>query len=289
MRRVVPLLPSFLVLGAAVILASLPPAAATAEPDACRDGASRAMEAALDYRKAVREVSLACTRKNRDCPAAHGAAMDALDVLLAAQEDLLTVCNTPEPSSPPPDEASAGLVINEVHHDREGADTAEFVEIFNRSTSPQSLDGLAVIFFNGAMTPATESLRVPLQGTLPAGGYAVIAAGLTGLPAETLTFEFPIAVNTIQNGGPDGIGLIETATGVIRDFVAYAGTITSVSIEGLATVTVPAGNSTPTGDADGISGSLIRFPNGSDTDNSVADWGFTRIPTPGAANISVTP
>lgn len=279
----------FPILLAFVLLASLRPAgAATVESQACRTGANQAMEAALDYRKAVREVSMACTKRNRDCPAAQGAAMDALDALLVAQEDLLIVCNTPEPAAPePPGDDSGGLVINEVHYNQPGADTAEFVEILNRSTSPQSLDGLAVLFFNGTMTPATESVRVPLQGTLPAGGYAVIAAaGLTGLPPGTLTFELP---TKIHNGGPDGIGLIEIATGRIRDFVAYAGTITSVAIEGLATVTVPATNSTPIGDTDNVSGSLIRFPNGSDTDNSVVDWGFSRVPTPGAANISVTP
>ena len=288
MLRVLPLLPP--IVGAALILSSLLPAAATAAPNPCRTGASEAMKAAMDYRKAVREVSVACTRQNRDCPAAQGAAMDALEALLAAHEDLLTLCTNTLPPLPTPGGGSAGLVINEVDYDRLGADTAEFVEIFNRSTSPQSLDGLALVFFNGAITPATEYLRVPLHGTLAAGGYAVIAtAGLTGIPPGTLTFAFPLAVNNIQNGGPDGIGLIETASGVIRDFVAYEGTITHVLIEGLGTVTVPAANSTPIGDPDGISGSLIRYPNGSDTDDSVVDWRFTRVPTPGTPNIAVTP
>jgi hypothetical protein len=43
---------------------------------------------------------------------------------------------------------------------------------------------------------------------------------------------------------------------------------------------------TPTPAADpGAVGSLVRIPNGSDTDDAATDWLFTTTPTPGTANV----
>ena len=270
----------------AALLVSLLPVAAAAAPHPCRVESREAMKAALDYRKSALAVGNECSKTGGNCAAAQDAAVAELEALGTAHEELFAVCGS---TSPGGGSATGALVLNEIDYDQAGTDLAEFVEIFNGSGSPAVLDGLALIFFNGAATPPREYLRVPLSGSLAAGAYAVVAApGVSGIPAGTLKFAFPASGNNIQNG-PDAVGLVETATGAVRDFLSYEGPITKVKVDGLDPIDVPAALSTPLGDADGIPGSLIRFPNGADTGDATVDWRFTRTPTPGAANVHPAP
>ena len=41
---------------------------------------------------------------------------------------------------------------------------------------------------------------------------------------------------------------------------------------------------TTAADSNSVSGSLVRFPDGSDTDDANTDWSFSSIPTPGIPN-----
>jgi hypothetical protein len=174
------------------------------------------------------------------------------------------------------------LLLNEVDYDQPGADTTEFVEIFNPGDTPRALDGLAVVFFNGAMTPAASYLTVNLSGTIDAGGYAVVANDAVVTPAGVPRFR--IANSTVQNGDPDGLALVEVATGRVLDVLSYGGGITRATYMGRE-ISLVSGRPTTARDVSSGPASLARLPNGVDTDDDASDWARTETPTPGAENL----
>ena len=131
-------------------------------------------------------------------------------------------------------------------------------------------------------------MRVPLSGTLASNTYLVLGVGGTiALP------------QAIQNGStsstkpnPTGVAIIDTAALTVLDSVSFSGTTAGVlvTIKGFPAPTQFAEgtfavlldntgtSSTP------VQGSLVRLPNGRDTDNLSADWQFKSPPSPGAAN-----
>src|SRR5215216_5118410 len=54
----------------------------------------------------------------------------------------------------PPSEALPVLVLNEIDYDQVGADAGGFVELYNAGLGPADLEGLALVFVDGAS--ATE-------------------------------------------------------------------------------------------------------------------------------------
>jgi large repetitive protein len=176
------------------------------------------------------------------------------------------------------------LVINEVDYDQVGSDTGEFVEIYNGALTPADLSSVVLVMVNGSTS--REYARVALSGTLAPGAYAVVAnAGVT-VPAGVM--RFALANDSLQNGAPDGVALINTATSAMLDALCYEGSMSAATITGVTgTVSLVEGTVLPTTVADSNSavGSLARIPNGSDTDDAATDWRFTSTPTPGAANV----
>jgi hypothetical protein len=177
---------------------------------------------------------------------------------------------------------SSPLVINEVDYDQPGTDGAEFVELRNNSASPVSLDGLALVFVNGANN--LEYSRVALSGTLPAFGYALVADPAVPIGGASLYFPFTTTTNSIQNGAPDGVALFALGSGLLIDALSYEGAITSAVINGFpGTWNLVEGAATPAADTDPTPGSLARVPDGRDTNDASSDWTF-RAATPGSAN-----
>lgn len=179
------------------------------------------------------------------------------------------------------------LVINEIDYDNVGgSDANEFVEIFNTSSDAARLTNLALVFINGANN--LEYLRVNLSGTLAGQGYLVVAdSNLTVSTGATVVY-FTNAVNNIQNGAPDGVALYDTAHNILVDSLSYEGPITQALINGAPSpVSLVEGTvlNPSVGDSNTTNGSLIRNPNGRDTDDADADWVFTTTPTPGTANV----
>jgi hypothetical protein len=164
---------------------------------------------------------------------------------------------------PPP--SSTKLVINEVDYDQVGADGDGFVELKNTGTTPIALTGIVLVFVDGA--DSEEYRRIALTGTLEAGGYLAVAADP-------------------QNGAPDGLALLDSA-GALIDALSYEGSITSAVI-GTKTYNLVEGTVLPATvvDSNTAAGSLIRNPDGRDTNNASADWVFTTTLTKGAANVS---
>ena len=179
--------------------------------------------------------------------------------------DLITLSCDSGIAPPPP--GGASLVINEVDYDQVGSDSdaAGFVEIKNIGDTAATLDGVALVFVNGG--DSTEYARVALSGSLAAGAYTVVA-------------------KDAQNGAPDGLALIDTTTGDLLDALSYEGAITAAVI-GSKTYSLVEGTvlADTIVDSNTVNGSLIRNPDGKDTDNAAADWAFTSTPTQGAANV----
>jgi Lamin Tail Domain len=183
---------------------------------------------------------------------------------IADDGDVVFLCEVAgEPPPPPPPNEGAKLVINEVDYDQVGADGDGFVEIANAGTEAADLTGAALVFVDGA--DGAEYRREALTGTLGAGEYLVV-------PVDA------------QNGAPDGLALV-SGSGSLVDALSYEGEITQAQIGG-AQVSLVEGTALPASVADSntVAGSLIRNPDGRDTDDAASDWAFTTTPTRGAAN-----
>ena len=170
------------------------------------------------------------------------------------------------PPPPPPPPSTAKLVINEIDYDQVGADANGFVEIANIGSSAATLDGIALVLVNGG--DSQEYARATLTGSLAAGAYLSVAI-------------------EAQNGAPDGVALVDTATGALLDAFSYEGEITAAVI-GSQTYNLVEGTAlaATVADSNTVDGSLSRIPDRQDTNNAASDWAFTQTKTPGAANIA---
>jgi hypothetical protein len=162
-------------------------------------------------------------------------------------------------------EAVPRLMLNEIDYDQPGVDNNGFVEIFNAGRGTADLGGLALVFVDG--DTSTEHLRVSLSGALLAG--------------EFLT----VPVNP-QNG-PDAVALYDVVDSEVLDSLSYEGSIHAAVI-GSGTYDLVEGTPLPAdvADSDTLTGSLVRLPNGSDTNDAATDWAFTTMVTPGNPNFS---
>ncbi len=199
---------------------------------------------------------------------AEDSAAGEIKVTIGASGDVSLTCEAapdepPPPPPPPPPGEQAKLVINEVDYDQIGADANGFVEIHNTGGQAADLSNVDLVAVNGG--DGAEYDRVALTGTLAAGAYLDVAIEL-------------------QNGSPDGIALIEGTT--LLDALSYEGAITAATIGGV-TFNLVEGSALPTTveDSNTVAGSLIRNPNGKDTNDAASDWAFTTTLTRGAANV----
>jgi hypothetical protein len=201
------------------------------------------------------------------CVAADDAAGE-IEVTVAANGDVSLKCaaapdEPPPPPPPPPPSEQPKLVINEVDYDQVGTDANGFVEITNAGGAAADLANVDLVAVNGG--DSTEYDRVELTGTLPPGAHLDLAIEL-------------------QNGAPDGLALLESAT--LLDALSYEGGVTAATIGG-QTYNLVEGAVLPTAveDSNAVAGSLIRNPDGKDTNDAAADWAFTTTITRGAANV----
>jgi hypothetical protein len=114
----------------------------------------------------------------------------------------------------------------------------------------------------------TEYGRADLTGSLAAGGH--------------LSVELEA-----QNGAPDGVALVNTATKALLDAFSYEGAITAATIDGQSYSLVEGtALDAAVADSNTVDGSLSRLPDKQDTNNASVDWAFTQTKTPGAANVA---
>jgi hypothetical protein len=183
--------------------------------------------------------------------------------------------------------ARTQLVINEVDYDQVGLDVDEFVEIYNPGPDPVLLSGVGLLRVNGVNSLPYGLTDFTAAGTLAAGQYLVIASNTVVVDPAALVIRFAAAQDNVQNGDPDGLLLGHLATCQVIDALSYEGSITAASTapSPCGTVNLVEGTPTPAGDSNTVTGSLIRNPNGSDTDDAATDWSFTTTATPGTANV----
>ena len=183
---------------------------------------------------------------------------------------------------------STGLVLNEVDYDQPGTDFDEFVEIYNGGTNNRDLVDLALIFVNGLSGFEYDRVELSDAGSvLPPGGYLVVgsASVVAALPAGTPAVTFPSSSNNIQNGAPDGLALFDTASLTLLDALSYEGSITAAQFDFIrGTYNLVEGTAATAQDSNSVAGSLVRFPDGTDTDQADTDWQFVPTPSPGSSN-----
>lgn len=68
-----------------------------------------------------------------------------------------------------------GIVINDINYDQPSTDTAEFLELYNTTDEPVSLDGMTLEFINGSNDSIYDTIALPIV-TLAAGEYFVVCA-----------------------------------------------------------------------------------------------------------------
>jgi hypothetical protein len=175
------------------------------------------------------------------------------------------------------------LKINEIDYDQPGTDTAEFIEIKNQGQCPVPLADIAVVLVNG--TGGSEYLTVPLsQGgfQLSPGAYLVLHGAGVIVPPGVIS----IGMSTmVQNGSPDGVAIVNTATRTLIDAFSYEGAITQAFLPGFpGPVNLVAGSPFMTPDPSDVPGSLARVPDGGDTQQDSDDWALAGTPTPGYPN-----
>ena len=166
--------------------------------------------------------------------------------------------------------APGALVINEIDYEEPGTDDSEFVEILNTTSAPIDVSNNALSFVNSS----SEYLRVNLTGSIPAGGYLVVADNAVTVGGSAAVIRFTKASDNIRNG-PDAVAIVDRSNGNIIDALSYGGEISGY-VEGTATDAV---------DTSSGAGSMIRYPNGSDSNDASTDWAFTTSITPGVANV----
>jgi hypothetical protein len=178
------------------------------------------------------------------------------------------------------DPSGAVLVINEVDYDQPSTDTDEFVEILNPTGSAVDLTNLALVLVNGGTGQDYSIIDLSAAGSLAAGDYLVVGSATVA----NVDIAFGAAANNIQNGPPDGVAIVNTATETVIDALSYEGEITVATITGFAApVNLVEGTATAAVDAS-VDGSLSRCPDGLDTDDAANDWALSTAATPGAAN-----
>jgi hypothetical protein len=188
-------------------------------------------------------------------------------------------------------QGASHLVINEVDYDQINTDNAEYIEIYNPTNAAVSLANVGLVLINGnnndAYPTVTSILDLSSQGSIPAGGYLVIAGATLTVPTTAMKFDPGWTTDAVQNGAPDGIALVDTSSHTLIDALSYEGSITMADVPGIANpVSLVEGTFLPVAIADSNSmvGSLCRSPNGTDTDNASTDWKFCTTLSPGAPN-----
>jgi hypothetical protein len=179
---------------------------------------------------------------------------------------------------------SGHLVINEVDYDQAGTDAASYIEIYNGTGAPVPLANIAIVLVNG--NGNVEYARHSLAGagsTLAAGQYLLVRNASVSAPPGVLTID--VAGDFVQNG-PDGIALIDSASNTLIDALSYEGSLTSATITGFpGPVSLVEGTAFAGADSNDNLHTLVRIPNGSDSDNAVVDWVVSTNFTPGTANL----
>lgn len=167
----------------------------------------------------------------------------------------------------------AAVFINEIHYDNVGTDTGEFIEV--AGSAGASLDGWFLALYNG--NGGAQYGAFTLGGTLGDSGNGFGFAFVDG------------ATNSIQNGSPDGVALVNNLGQVVQ-FLSYEGSFTAVggAADGMTSsdIGVVEGSGTPVGFSLQVTGNVSVNDAGEVTSAFV--WAPPSAETKGAINTGQT-
>ncbi len=154
------------------------------------------------------------------------------------------------------------LWINEFHYDNGGGDVGEFVEVVVADSVATAPANLSIVLYNGSNGTdyATHTLDTFTATSVP--GFTIYDKAISG----------------IQNGGPDGLALIDSAA--VVQFLSYEGSFTATSGPASGQTSVDIGVAEDGGTAIGESLQLTG-PGSSYADFT---WQAPAAETPGAVN-----
>ncbi len=105
---------------------------------------------------------------------------------------------------------ASGVWINEFHYDNASGDVGEFVEI--AGSAGTNLTGYSIVLYNGSGGASYDTIA--LSGVIDneGSGFGALSFAATGM----------------QNGGPDGLALVDPSNTVI-EFLSYEGSFTATN------------------------------------------------------------
>lgn len=167
----------------------------------------------------------------------------------------------------------ADVLINEIDYDQPGADTAEFIELYNSNDTALTLDGYVLDLVNGTTGSSYESFD--LTGlSIAANGYLVLcnnSLAVANCSVQAATGSW------MQNGGSSGDAAALFKGTTLLDSVVYEGI-------GNFLHAYAEGGTYTEADSGSIPMSIARLPNGMDANDNAGDFAAACL-TPGGANI----
>jgi len=181
------------------------------------------------------------------------------------------------------------ILINEVDVDQTGADTGEFIELYDGGVGNTTLNGLVVVLFNGSNDQSYRAFD--LDGhTTNASGYFVL--GNPAVASAVVTF-----TNALLQQGPDAVALYEgnavdfpnstplTTANLVDALVYSTGQPNDAELLTLLNAGQPQVNEAGAGDV--TRDSNQRCPNGSGGQRNTSAY-QQGTPNPGALNQCTT-
>lgn len=171
-------------------------------------------------------------------------------------------------------------VINELMTGLSGNAGAEFVELVNRCPLPIDLSGWKLAYRAVTNTNPIAasgdgtSTTLPAGKTLPANGRVVLATATWAGLNPTVPVLATISGGFSSSGGAVGL---RDATGALVDSVGWGSATASNAFVEKASVPAP-------GDVAAPGKTIVRMPDGTDTDENAADFAASVKPTPGGVN-----
>ncbi|MCI1017469.1 ExeM/NucH family extracellular endonuclease [Microbacterium sp. C5A9] len=178
------------------------------------------------------------------------------------------------------DVTGTGVVINEAYLSGGSAGAAftnKFVELYNPTTQPVSLDGFSLQYRSATGTAAFSGVA-PLSGTIPAGGHYLVQGGSNGTNGAALPTAD--AVGTLNPSGTNGtLALVQGTAPVTLTPGSVAGVDGVVDVLGYGTSNTfeTKAATPPTGNTDVKS---LTRTGGVDTDDNSVDFTLSASITP---------
>ncbi|WP_435743172.1 ExeM/NucH family extracellular endonuclease [Microbacterium sp. PMB16] len=178
------------------------------------------------------------------------------------------------------DPAGTGVVINEAYLSGGSAGAAfknKFVELFNPTAAPITLDGMSLQYRSATGTGAANGVA-PLTGVIPAGGHYLVQGNSNGANGA----ELPAAdvVSTLTPSGTNGtLALVEGTAAVTLTPGSVTGVDGVIDVLGYGTSNTfeTTAATPPTGNTDVKS---LNRTDGVDTDDNRADFTLSATITP---------